>query len=157
VYCNLPIGVSCVRSQGPSVRRRIRRPSLSPAANLRRLADVRANTNPRPVEMDMGMSRQRPFSVSQGEYPFQDHWFERDGVAMHYVDEGSGTPVLMLHGNSTWSYLYRHVIKELAGTCRCIAPDYPGFGFSEHPPGVVAAAYDVLPNSSPSCFIHNTS
>ena len=34
---------------------------------------------------------------------------------MHYVDEGSGTPVLMLHGNPTWSYLYRHVI----GTCRC--------------------------------------
>ena len=76
----------------------------------------------------MGDTRRRPFCVSQNGYPFSDHWFARDGVAMHYVDEGSGTPVLMLHGNPTWSYLYRHVIKELAGMCRCIAPDYPGFG-----------------------------
>jgi haloalkane dehalogenase len=83
----------------------------------------------------MARSRQRPFSVSQDEYPFSDHWFQQGGAAMHYVDEGSGTPVLMLHGNPTWSYLYRHVIRELAGTCRSIAPDYPGFGFSEHPPG----------------------
>lgn len=83
----------------------------------------------------MSDTRRRPFSVSQDQYPFSDHWFERDDAAIHYVDEGSGTPVLMLHGNPTWSYLYRHVIKELVGTCRCIAPDYPGFGFSEHPPG----------------------
>ena len=41
-------------------------------------------------------TRRRPFSVSQDEYPFSDHWFERDGVAMHYVDEGSGTPVDVL-------------------------------------------------------------
>jgi len=79
--------------------------------------------------------RERPFAVSDDEYPFSDHWFEHRGAALHYVDEGSGTPVLMLHGNPTWSYLYRHVIKELNGACRSIAPDYPGFGFSDHPPG----------------------
>ncbi len=82
----------------------------------------------------MSLARQRPFSVSEYEYPFRDHWFQRDGVFMHFIDEGDGIPVLMLHGNPTWSFLYRKIISELAGTCRAIAPDYPGFGFSDHPP-----------------------
>jgi haloalkane dehalogenase len=82
----------------------------------------------------MSAERQRPFSVDEAEYPFTDRWFERNGVAMHYVDEGDGAPVLMLHGNPTWSFLSRNVIKELGGRCRAIAPDYPGFGLSEHPP-----------------------
>lgn len=81
------------------------------------------------------MSRRRPFPVDEGEYPFESRWLERDGSAMHYVDVGEGRPVLMLHGNPTWSYLYRRVIPDLATECRCVAPDYPGFGFSEHPPG----------------------
>lgn len=76
----------------------------------------------------------RRFTVNEREYPFTDHWFERGGVAMHYVDEGEGFPVLMLHGNPTWSFLYRHIIKDLRKECRCIAPDYPGFGLSETPP-----------------------
>lgn len=81
------------------------------------------------------MSHQRPFEVSRQLYPFDDRWLDRNGASMHYIDVGSGTPVLMLHGNPTWSFLYRDVIKELTGVCRCIAPDYPGFGFSDHPPG----------------------
>lgn len=76
---------------------------------------------------------QRPFDVDANEYPFQSHWFERNGCSMHYVDEGQGIPVVMYHGNPTWSYLYRHVIKMLAPQYRCIAYDLPGFGFSEHP------------------------
>ena len=82
----------------------------------------------------MNSKPQRLFSVDQADYPFVDHWLTRDGVAMHYVDEGQGMPVIMFHGNPTWSYLYRNVIKALVGKCRSIAPDYPGFGFSEHPP-----------------------
>ncbi len=82
----------------------------------------------------MSVTRKRPFSVSESEYPFRDRWFERDGVSIHFVDEGKGTAVLMLGGNPTWSFLYRKVIKELSGKCRTIAPDYPGFGFSDHPP-----------------------
>lgn len=82
----------------------------------------------------MNSIRQRPFSVSSSEYPFASHWFEYDGIAMHYVDEGTGIPVLMLHGNPTWSFLYRNVIRRIEGSCRSIAPDYPGFGFSDHPP-----------------------
>lgn len=77
----------------------------------------------------------RRFVVSKRDYPFTDHWFEREGTAMHYVDEGEGIPVLMLHGNPTWSFLYRDIIKSLRDDCRCIAPDYPGFGLSETPPG----------------------
>jgi haloalkane dehalogenase len=66
-------------------------------------------------------------------YPFENHWLERDGVRLHYLDRGSGTPILLLHGNPTWSFLYRNVIRELDGACRCIAPDYPGFGRSTAP------------------------
>ncbi len=82
----------------------------------------------------MSGSPQRPFSVSDSEYPFDSHWFERDGAAMHYIDEGEGVPVIMFHGNPTWSFLYRNVIKRLEGSCRAIAVDYPGFGMSQHPP-----------------------
>ncbi|OZB96234.1 alpha/beta hydrolase [Paenibacillus sp. XY044] len=78
---------------------------------------------------------QRPFEVDASEYPFQDHWLPyRDG-AIHYIDEGEGPVVVLLHGNPTWSYLYRNVIKELSGRCRLIAPDYPGFGMSKAPTG----------------------
>jgi hypothetical protein len=68
--------------------------------------------------------RRRRFPVNTVEYPFTEHWLERSGAAMHYVDEGAGLGVLMLHGNPTWSYVYRNVIKDLRGTCRTIAPDY---------------------------------
>lgn len=83
----------------------------------------------------MSQNHDRSFSVDSDAYPFRDHWFERGDTAMHYVDEGEGVPVLMLHGNPTWSYLYRNVIKQLRNRCRCLAVDYPGFGFSEHPEG----------------------
>lgn len=77
----------------------------------------------------------RKFVVPEDEYPFESKWFERDGSNMHYIDEGEGTPVVFCHGNPTWSFLYRNIIKELSGQCRCIAHDLPGFGHSEHPPG----------------------
>lgn len=54
---------------------------------------------------------------------------------MHYVDEGEGPPVLMLHGNPTWSFLYRRIIAGLRDRFRCVAPDYPGFGLSRAPGG----------------------
>jgi haloalkane dehalogenase len=78
---------------------------------------------------------ERPFEVSAQEYPFADHWLGfRDGH-VHYVDEGDGPTVLLLHGNPTWSYLYRNVIKDLRGECRLVALDYPGFGMSKAPTG----------------------
>ena len=60
---------------------------------------------------------------------------------MHYVDEGSGQPVLLLHGEPTWSFLYRKVIAELAGSARCVAPDYFGFGRSDKPVDPAAYSY----------------
>mgnify|MGYP006431425111 CR=1 FL=1 len=81
----------------------------------------------------MSSPKTRSFEVDISEYPFKSNWFDRDGSLMHYVDEGSGMPVVMLHGNPTWSFLYRNIIKNLDDRFRCIAPDYPGFGFSDHP------------------------
>jgi haloalkane dehalogenase len=60
---------------------------------------------------------------------------------MHYVDEGAGDPVLLLHGEPTWSYLYRKVIAQLGGH-RCIAPDYFGFGRSDKPTDTAWYSYD---------------
>ena len=52
---------------------------------------------------------------------------------MHYLDEGEGDPILLLHGNPTWSFLYRGIIIRLRKKYRCIAIDYPGFGLSARP------------------------
>ena len=66
-------------------------------------------------------------------YDFSPNYVERDGLRMHYLDEGSGPPVLLLHGEPTWSYLYRTIIPELTPSARAIAPDYLGFGRSDKP------------------------
>ncbi len=66
-------------------------------------------------------------------FPFEPHYVEQDGLRMHYVDEGAGDPVLLLHGEPTWSYLYRKMIPPLAQVTRVVAPDYFGFGRSDKP------------------------
>ncbi len=66
-------------------------------------------------------------------YPFRSQWAEFDGIRLHYVDEGSGTAIVMFHGNPTWSFLYRKVILRLRDRFRCVAVDYPGFGLSDRP------------------------
>jgi haloalkane dehalogenase len=66
-------------------------------------------------------------------YPFEPHYLEHEGLRMHYVDEGAGPPVLLLHGEPTWSYLYRKTIPPLLEVGRVIAPDYFGFGRSDKP------------------------
>jgi haloalkane dehalogenase len=78
--------------------------------------------------------------VSKKLYPFAEHWFELEpGVRMHYVDEGppdgddNRPVVLMLHGNPTWSFYWRRLIKALAPTHRVIAPDHIGCGKSDKP------------------------
>ena len=75
-----------------------------------------------------------PFVPDRTLYPFESRWFNSDVGQIHYVDEGSGQPILMLHGNPTWSFLYRGIIIRLRKRYRCIAVDYPGFGLSPHPP-----------------------
>jgi haloalkane dehalogenase len=66
-------------------------------------------------------------------FPFAPRYVEQDGLRMHYVDEGEGEPVLLLHGEPTWSYLYRKVIPPIAEAARVVAPDYFGFGRSDKP------------------------
>lgn len=66
-------------------------------------------------------------------YPFAPRYVEHEGLRMHYVDEGDGDPVLLLHGEPTWSFLYRRVIPPLAAVARVVAPDYIGFGRSDKP------------------------
>ncbi|HET7874037.1 MAG TPA: haloalkane dehalogenase [Methylomirabilota bacterium] len=65
------------------------------------------------------------------DFPFAPHYLDLDGLRVHYVDEGQGGPVLMLHGEPTWSFLYRKMIARLRGRFRCVAPDYIGFGRSD--------------------------
>lgn len=66
-------------------------------------------------------------------YPFEPKTFDRNGLKMNYVDEGQGDPVVMVHGNPTWSFYYRELIKGLSGQCRTIAPDHIGCGLSDKP------------------------
>jgi haloalkane dehalogenase len=76
-------------------------------------------------------------------YPFEPHYLDYDGLRLHYLDEGSGPPVLLLHGEPTWSYLYRTIIPQLVPTCRAVAPDYPGFGRSDKPLRLGDYTYDL--------------
>lgn len=77
------------------------------------------------------------------EFPYEPHYLEQDGLRLHYLDEGAGDPVLLLHGEPTWSFLYRKVIPELAGRARCLAPDYFGFGRSDKPTDPGWYSYDA--------------
>jgi len=75
-------------------------------------------------------------------YAFEPHYLEHDGLRMHYVDEGAGEPVLLLHGEPTWAYLYRKMIPPLASVARGVAPDYFGFGRSDKPTQIEDYSYD---------------
>jgi haloalkane dehalogenase len=64
-------------------------------------------------------------------FPYAPHYVELDGPRMHYVDDGQGEVVLCLHGEPSWSYLYRKLIPPLASGYRVVAPDFIGFGRSD--------------------------
>jgi len=76
-----------------------------------------------------------PFAVAPDLFPVEHRFVDLDGARIHYVDEGSGEPVLLLHGNPTWSFLYRKIIAGLRDDFRCVALDYPGYGMSNAAPG----------------------
>lgn len=71
--------------------------------------------------------------IDRTEYPFESNYLELDMGSMHYIDEGIGSPIVMVHGNPTWSFLYRSMIKGLSKGRRCIAMDHIGFGLSDKP------------------------
>jgi haloalkane dehalogenase len=67
------------------------------------------------------------------DYPFAPHWLDLDGLRLHYLDEGEGEPIVLLHGEPTWSFLWRKAIPPLARGARVVAPDLIGFGRSDKP------------------------
>ncbi|CAN0604802.1 unnamed protein product, partial [Ectocarpus sp. 12 AP-2014] len=76
--------------------------------------------------------------------PFEPHYAELGDLRMHYVDEGPGdaSPILMMHGEPTWSYLYRHMIPVCAAAGhRVVAPDLIGFGKSDKPTSIDDYSY----------------
>jgi len=68
-----------------------------------------------------------------GTFPFKSQHHETPGGRMAYVDQGAGEPVVMLHGNPTWGYLYRKFIPPIAENYRAVVPDHIGFGRSDKP------------------------
>lgn len=94
---------------------------------LKRLAGP-AGTAASPGAADRGVE-----PLVSPEYPFRPNFLDARGVRMHYLDEGTGHPVVMVHGNPTWSYYYRNLVRALAGRFRCIAPDHIGCGLSSRP------------------------
>src|SRR5436305_14854230 len=74
------------------------------------------------------------FARESSLYPFAGQFFDTGaGARMHYLDEGHGPPVVMVHGNPTWSFYYRDLVRLLRDRYRCIVPDHVGCGLSEKP------------------------
>lgn len=71
--------------------------------------------------------------VPQELYPFQSHYLGLGNNNLHYLDEGKGEVMLMLHGNPTWSFYYRNLVLAFRGHFRCVVPDHMGCGFSDKP------------------------
>lgn len=77
------------------------------------------------------------------EFPFKPKYRKHDGLRLAYVDEGKGPPVVFIHGEPTWSFLWRKVIPPIRDAgYRCIAPDLPGFGRSDKPLDIEWYTYD---------------
>ncbi|MCZ4337050.1 alpha/beta fold hydrolase [Shewanella colwelliana] len=66
-------------------------------------------------------------------FPCTRHFFDRNGHKLQYVNEGEGEPVVMVHGNPSWSFYYRNVVAALSATHQCIVPDHIGCGLSDKP------------------------
>ncbi|HIP76777.1 MAG TPA: alpha/beta fold hydrolase [Psychromonas hadalis] len=66
-------------------------------------------------------------------YPFERNFLDRNGQQYHYLNEGKGEPVVMVHGNPSWSFYYRNLVSALRNQYQCIVPDHIGCGFSDKP------------------------
>jgi haloalkane dehalogenase len=77
----------------------------------------------------------KPIDISrfQSLYPFRSNYFNRRGLKYHFLDEGVGQPIVMLHGNPTWSFYFRELVKGLSSHCRTIVVDHIGCGLSDKP------------------------
>ncbi|RIJ42969.1 alpha/beta fold hydrolase [Pontibacter oryzae] len=89
----------------------------------------------------------KPDWLDKKEYPFKSKFIELEAGKMHYIDEGKGNPIVMIHGTPSWSFLYRNLIKILRKKYRCIAMDMIGFGLSDKPD-----SWDYRPRSHAANF-----
>ena len=73
--------------------------------------------------------------IDKSLYPFESHWLDLDGVRYHHLDEGprDAPPVVMLHGNPTWSFYYRTLVPPISQSYRVVVPDHVGCGLSDKP------------------------
>jgi haloalkane dehalogenase len=71
--------------------------------------------------------------VAQELYPFSGRFLDLDGLRYHYLDEGQGEPVVAVHGNPTWSFYYRELVRALRADHRVVVPDHIGCGLSDKP------------------------
>ena len=102
-----------------------------PIVKAARHSEVSAGIPRRREKMEFVRTPEERFN-NLPDYPFAPHHHSWEGLRMHYVDEGKGLPVLMLHGEPTWSYMYRDMIPPVVGAgFRAIAPDHIGFGKSD--------------------------
>ena len=77
------------------------------------------------------------------DFPFESHYREVEGLRLAHLDEGEGAPVVFVHGEPTWSFLWRHVLRPVRDAgFRCIAPDLAGFGRSDKPIEIDWYSYD---------------
>jgi haloalkane dehalogenase len=86
-----------------------------------------------------------PEELLQGlpDFPFEPHYREVDGLRLAHIDEGDGAPVIFMHGEPTWSFLWRKVIPSVRDAgFRCLAPDLAGFGRSDKPTDIDWYSYD---------------
>ena len=74
-----------------------------------------------------------PAWLDREAYPFPAHFFAQPAGQQHYVDVGAGPPIVFVHGNPSWSFEFRHLIRAFSPSYRCIAVDHLGFGLSEKP------------------------
>ncbi|MFH2219901.1 MAG: alpha/beta fold hydrolase [Pseudomonadota bacterium] len=81
----------------------------------------------------MGRKKQIDTSAFRHLYPFKSRYMDLNGLKYHYLDEGNGDPVVMIHGNPTWSFYFRELVKDLSSRYRTVVPDHIGCGLSDKP------------------------
>jgi haloalkane dehalogenase len=83
----------------------------------------------------MVRAKQKPVDISKFRhlYPFESHFIDIRGFRYHYIDEGEGEPLVMIHGNPTWSFYYRKLVQALSPQFRTLAVDHIGCGLSDKP------------------------
>jgi pimeloyl-ACP methyl ester carboxylesterase len=86
-----------------------------------------------PASPQTTLAPTQPGWIDRDAYPFRTAKFRTDDGDMSFVDEGSGAPVLFVHGTPSWSFEWRHAIAAISKRARCIAPDHLGFGLSDKP------------------------